>query len=117
MLLQSVVIGKAREIYTQLSLEQSSDYGKVKELILKAYELVPEAYRQKFRNCRKENNQTHVEFARIKDQLFNRWCFSKKVGSDFLKLRQLMLAYEFKRCINSDVKSFLDEKEVCSFSR
>ena len=52
LLLQSVVIGKAREIYTQLSLEQSSDYDKVKEVILKAYELVPEAYRQKFRNCR-----------------------------------------------------------------
>ena len=56
LLLQSVVIGKAREIYTQLSLEQSSEYDNVKELILKAYELVPEAYRQKFRNCRKEND-------------------------------------------------------------
>ena len=67
LLLQSVVIGKAREIYTQLSLEQSSEYDKVKELILKAYELVPEAYRQKFRDCRKEPNQTHVEFARTKD--------------------------------------------------
>ena len=29
LLLQSVVIGKAREIYTQLSLEQSSDYDTV----------------------------------------------------------------------------------------
>ena len=37
LLLQSVVIGKAREIYTQLSLEQSSDYDTVKEFILKAY--------------------------------------------------------------------------------
>ena len=82
LLLQSVVIGKAREIYTQLSLEQSSDYDKVKELILKAYELVPEAYRQKFRDCRKEPNQTHVEFARTKEQLFDRWCSSKKVDSD-----------------------------------
>ena len=82
LLLQSVVIGKAREIYTQLSLEQSSDYDKVKELILKAYELVPEAYRQKFRDCRKEHDQTHVEFARTKEQLFDRWCSSKKVGSD-----------------------------------
>ena len=112
LLLQSVVIGKAREIYTQLSLKQSSDYDKVKELILKAYELVPEAYRQKFRNCRKENDQTHVEFARAKEQLFDRWCSSKKIGSDYPKLRQLMLVEEFKRCINSDVKSFLDEKEV-----
>ena len=112
LLLQSVVIGKAREIYTQLSLEQSSDYDKVKELILKAYELVPEAYRQKFRDCRKEHDQTHVEFARTKEQLFDRWCSSKKVGSDHAKLRQLMLVEEFKRCINSDVKAFLDEKEV-----
>ena len=112
LLLQSVVIGKAREIYTQLSLEQSSDYDKVKELILKAYELVPEAYRQKFRDCRKEPNQTHVEFARTKEQLFDRRCSSKKVGSDHEKLRQLMLVEEFKWCINSDVRAFLNEKEV-----
>ena len=112
LLLQSVVIGKAREIYTQLSLEQSSDYDKVKELILKAYELVPEAYRQKFRDCRKEPNQTHVEFARTKEQLFDRWCSSKKVGSDHEKLRKLMLVEEFKWCINSDVRAFLNEKKV-----
>ena len=112
LLLQSVVIGKAREIYTQLSLEQSSDYDTVKEFILKAYELVSEAYRQKFRDCRKEHDQTHAEFARTKEQLFDRWCSSKKVGSDHAKLRQLMLVEEFKRCINSDVKAFLNEREV-----
>ena len=112
LLLQSVVIGKAREIYTQLPLDQSSDYDTVKNLILKAYELVPEAYRQKFRNCRKEHDQTHVEFARTKEQLFDRWCSSKDVKSDHAKLRQLMLVEEFKRCIHSDAKSFLDEREV-----
>ena len=112
LLLQSVIIGKAQEIYTQLTVEQSSSYDIVKELILKAYELVPEAYRQKFRNCKKENEQTHVAFARIKEQLFDRWCCSKKIGSDHEKLRQLMLVEEFKRCINSDIKSFLDEKQV-----
>ena len=46
LLLQSVLIGKAREIYIQLSVEQSHHYETVKELILKGYELVPEAYRQ-----------------------------------------------------------------------
>ena len=112
LLLQSVIIGKAREIYTQLTVQQSSSYDTVKELILKAYELVSEAYRQKFRICKKENEQTHVEFARTKEQLFDRWCSSKKIGSDHEKLRQLMLVEEFKRCINSDIKSFLDEKQV-----
>ena len=78
LLLQSVLIGKAREIYTQLGVEQSHHYETVKELILKGYELVPEAYRQKFRNCKKDSNQTHVEFARSKEQLFDRWCCSKR---------------------------------------
>ena len=34
------------------------------------------------------------------EQLFDRWCSSKKVGSDHEKLRQLMLVEEFKWCIN-----------------
>ena len=74
--------------------------------------MVIEACRQTFRNCKKENEQTHVEFARTKEQLFDRWCFSKKIGSDHEKLGQLMLVEEFKRCIHSDIKSFLDEKQV-----
>ena len=53
-----------------------------------------------------------MEFARTKEQLFDRWCSSKKVGSDHEKLRQLMLVEEFKWCINSDVRDFLNENEV-----
>ena len=112
LLLQSVLIGKAREIYIQLGVEQSHHYETVKELILKGYELVPEAHRQKFRNCKKDSNQTHVEFARNKEQLFDRWCCSKKIDQNYYKLRQLVLVGEFKRCIQSDVKTFLCERQV-----
>ena len=89
------MIGKALEIYTQLGVEQTHHYETVKELILKGYELVPEAYRQKFRNCKKDSNQTHVEFARNKEQLFDRWCCYKKIDQNYDKLRQPMLVEEF----------------------
>ena len=46
LLLQSVFVGKAREIYSSLSLEQCQHYDTVKKAVLKAYKLVPEAYRQ-----------------------------------------------------------------------
>lgn len=72
LLLQSTFIGKAHEIYGALSLHQSSDYDIIKENVLKAYELVPEAYRQKFHNYKKFNEQTHVEFSREKQNLFER---------------------------------------------
>ena len=112
LLLQSVFVGKAREIYSQLSVVQASDYDYVKELILKGYELVPEAYRQRFRNCQKESNQTYVEFARKKEQLFDRWCNSKKVNQNHENLRELMLIEEFKRCIHHDIRTFLDDQKA-----
>ena len=80
LLLQSTLIGKAREIYSALSVDQSSNYEEVKGAILKAYELVPEAYCQQFCGCHKEESQTHVEFARNKENLFDRWCHSKDVN-------------------------------------
>ena len=96
LLLQSVLVGKAQEIYGSLSVEQSSNYEHVKEAILKAYELVPKVYRQKFRNYLKYDSKTHVEFAREKENLFNRWCHSKEIGQDFKKLKQMVSLEEFK---------------------
>ncbi len=111
-LLQKAFVGKAREIFSQLSVEQSQDYDYVKDVILCAYQLNPEAYRQKFRSSQKANNQTYVEFARKKEQLFDRWCHSKNVKQDFGKLRQIILIEEFKRRVPVNVKTYLDEKEV-----
>ena len=112
LLLQSVLVGKAQEIYGSLSVEQSSNYEHVKEAILKAYELVPEAYRQKFRNYLKYDTKTHVEFAREKENLFNRWCHSKEIGQDFKKLKQMVLLEEFKDKVRPDIRSHLDEQKV-----
>ena len=112
LLLQSVLVGKAQEIYGSLSVDQSSNYEHVKEAILKAYELVPEAYRQKFRNYLKYDSKTHVEFAREKENLFNRWCHSKEIGQDFKKLKQMVLLEEFKDKVRPDIRSHLDEQKV-----
>lgn len=62
-LLHCKLVGKAQEVVSSLSLEESLQYDVLKESILRAYELVPEAYRQKFRNHKKSNGQTFVEFA------------------------------------------------------
>ena len=72
LLLQSVLKGKAQEAYTALPISECVDYNCVKNTILKAYELVPEAYRQKFRNYHKQENQTHDEFAHEKEMYFDR---------------------------------------------
>ena len=112
LLLQSVLVGKAREVYSAMSLEHSSQYDLVKKAVLKAYELVPEAYRQNFRNYKKVDKQTYAEFAREKEALLDRWCASKEVAKDFEKLRQLVLIEEFKACVPTNVKTYIDEQKA-----
>lgn len=60
LLLQCVLTGKAQEAYSALSTADSENFQKVKTAVLKAYELVPEAYRQKFRGARKYDKQTYI---------------------------------------------------------
>ncbi len=109
--LQSVLTGKVKDIYCALSTAQCADYGLVKERILQAYEMVPEAYHQKFRNLVKQDGQTYVEFAKEKETAYDRWLLSMRV-SDFEKLCQLMLVEEFKSSVSAQIKLYLDEHKV-----
>ena len=111
-LLQGVLFGKAQEIFSALSIEQSSDYEYVKKRVLNAYELVPEAYRLKFRNYKKYDNQTYVEYAREKESLFDRWCASTKVHGNYDKLRELILIEEFKQSLPVNLRTYINEQAV-----
>ena len=79
LLLQSSIVGKAREVYSALSIDDSAQYDVIKSAILKAYKLVPEAYKQMFQSVTKIDNQTHVEFARIKESFLTGGAPPKKL--------------------------------------
>ena len=68
------------------------------------------------RDCEKAKDQTYVEFARTKEQLFDRWCSSEKICQDHAKLRQLILIEEFKSCIRSNIKTFINEGIICKIN-
>ena len=52
-LIHTAVFGKAATVIAAMSHENKFEHDEVKSVILKAYELRPEAYRQKFRKYRK----------------------------------------------------------------
>ena len=83
----------------------------VKASILRGYQLVPEAYRQRFRQSSKTDRQTYIKFAREKETLFDRWCSAKEVDSQ-AKLRELILLEEFKNCLPGAVTTYLNERQV-----
>ncbi|XP_059848537.1 uncharacterized protein LOC132406696 [Hypanus sabinus] len=115
-LLQSVLKGKAQQAYFALSADEAKNYDEVKGAILKIYELVPEAYQQRFRNLRKPWDRTHLEFAREMHMYFECWCASKEASEDLDKLKQLMLIEQFKSCVPEGMQTYLDEKEAKTLS-
>ncbi|CAI5662792.1 unnamed protein product [Oreochromis niloticus] len=115
LLLQCKLSGKAQEVVAALSLKDSLDYSCVKTAVLQAYELVPEAYRQRFRQQKKLPTQTYVEFAREKGILFDKWCVASK-ASDYDALRELVLLEDFKKCIPERIVLYLNEQKVTSLA-
>lgn len=111
LLLQCNLVGKAQEACAALPIDDSLDYDLVKSAVLRAYELVPEAYRQKFRACSKTAKQTFVEFAREKRSLFEKWCGSIKITT-LEELQELILLEDFKNSLPDNIVVHLNEQKV-----
>lgn len=103
--------GKAQKAYSTLSVADSQVYAKVKEVVLKAYELVPEAHRQKIRALCKGAQQSFSELARDLRIQFDRWCSSSHADT-YEALYELMLLEQFKNTLSEEVAVFITERNI-----
>ena len=110
LLLQCVLTGKAQEAYSAVCAQEGLTYEMVKLAVLRAYELVPEAYRQRFRQWVKSDKQTCVEFVRDLTSHFHRWCAAEKVDT-FEGLSQLIIMEQFKNVAPQRVAAYLNERD------
>lgn len=111
LMLQCALTGRAQEAYSLLSFIDSQSYELVKSAVPMAYELVPEAYRQRFRSWREPEKQTHLEFARDLTAHFTCWCSSLNVNS-FHDLCDLIVLEQFKNAIPKGIATHIAEKKV-----
>lgn len=110
-LLRSVFTGKAQEAYASLVTNPDLNYALLKAAVLRAYELLPEAYRQRFRHGRREDRQSNVEFGRKLGLQFDRWCAASKV-TDMKTMRELVILEQFKNTLSESVVTFLNERRA-----
>lgn len=110
LMLQCVLTGRAQEAYSAICGEDGLDYKAVKAAVLKSYELVPEAYRQNFRNWVKGDKQTNVEFVCDLTCHFQSWCSATKVNS-FVGLCELIILEQFKSAIPQSVSTYVNEQK------
>ncbi len=93
-ILQGQLRGKAQDIFINMPDDECFEYDKVRERILRAYEITPEAHRQAYRNLRPTHNQPLTEFANDQIRLFDIWIRSAKAET-YEALRNLVLVVQF----------------------
>lgn len=110
LLLQCILKGKAQEAYSSLNSPDSTKYLSVKATVLKVYELVPEAYRQRFRSWRK-SDKSHLKFASDLCTHFDRWCGTAEAGS-YETFREFIILEQFKNSVPECIATYISEQKV-----
>lgn len=111
LMLQCTLTGRAQRAFTALSVEDSRNYETIKAAVLRAFELIPEAYRQRFRSMRKRSDQTNVEFARELRLQYQKWCVASNVKT-FDNMMDLIVLEQFKNTLPERVATYVAEKEA-----
>lgn len=114
-LVRRELTGKAQEAYAALNATVN-DYASVKKAILRAYELVPEAYRQQFRSEKLQSGHTYGDLARQQELLLDKWLRASEVYT-YQEIRQLMLLEQFKASVPRHIEVHLNEQMVTTASK
>ncbi len=105
--LASNLSGKAQKAYAALSPGEAGDYDRLKEAILRRYDITDESYRQRFRSGKRGRDESNRELVVRLNDLATKWLKSKETRNDVLD--QIILE-QFLKTLNDDVRVFVRER-------
>lgn len=107
--LVALLTGKARSAFVAMNSEDTTDYDKVKEAILKKYEINSDTYRQRFRSAEILKGETPKElYVRLEEQ-YKKWIQPEKHTKE--EIGELIILEQFLRMINTEVRIWIKEHD------
>ena len=100
--------GKAQQAFAALTADDSRVYKKVKEAILRRYDINEETYRLRFRTAEPKEGETPVEFTRRLHDTCDRWlkeCDTREKVVDAIVKEQLL------ESLTEDARIFVKERK------
>ena len=109
--LSALLTGKALEVYSRLSVDDAKDFQKLKEALLKRYQLTEEGFRHKFRESKAEEGESPGQYVVRLSNYLTRWMKLGGVEEDYDGLRGLVIREQFLNTCNSDLATYLKERD------
>ena len=114
--LSALLKGRALEVYDRLSVADANDYEKLKDALLKNFDMTERGFRKKFRNDRPERSETFIQFRSRLRSYLNIWINMAKIDTfeaicDFMARDQFLESCSRELYVHLKPKTFkkLDE--------
>ena len=105
--LSSLLKGKALEAYTRIPNADAGDFDKVKQALLKRFELTQEGFGQKFRSFQPKNGESAPQFALRLENYSVRWVELANTAKTFEGLKDLLLREQIINASQNDLALFI----------
>ena len=107
MYLNTLLTGKAREVYCRLPLALANDYRYLKKALLAKYQLTVDDYRRKFFSVKQVNGESCTNLCGDLEFNLDQWLELSNIEKTFEGLRALLLREQFLYSCKKDMALFL----------
>ena len=110
--LAALLRGVSLDVHSRMDEDEAKDYQKVKEALLRRYNLTEEGYQERFRKARPEPTERMNQF-RVRVQTYlDKWiALSGKRKDSALDLVDLLMMEQLLNCCNRELQVFLKERK------
>jgi hypothetical protein len=110
--LSALLTGKGLQVFTSMPTKDIKNYNKLKNALLKRYQLTEEGFRRKFRDAHPEDNESAYQFiARIK-RYFQRWVELTEIEKSYDGLQELLIKEQYINTCSAEMKIYLRERAI-----
>ena len=116
--LSALLKGRALDIYDRLSVDDAANYEKLKEALLKNFDMTERGFRKKFRYERPEKSETFIQFSSRLRSYLNKWLKMAKIEEsyeavcDFFARDQFLDSCSRELYVHLKPKSFKNLEEM-----
>ena len=108
--LSALLKGRALDVYDRLSTEDAADYDKLKDALLKNFDMTERGLRKKFRYSRPEGSEIFIQFSSRLCSYLNKWLTMAKVEKSFEAVCDFMARDQFLEACSRELFGHLKPK-------
>ena len=108
--LSALLKGRALDVYDRLSTEDAADYGRLRDALLKNFDMTERGFRKKFRYGRPERSETFIQFSSRLRSYLEKWLNMTKVEKTFEAMCDFMARDQFLESCSRELYVHLKPK-------